>query len=95
MDGIIIGGNGGFGISALKGYLMKTFEMKDLGELTYFLGLEIQRNPQGIDVHQQKYAEDLLSMAGFSNSRTAETPVEINVKIFQDDDSPLFDVTLY
>ena len=67
VDDIIISGNDIIGISQVKSYLMQTFKMKDLSELTYFLGLEIKRTPFGIYVHQRKYDEDLLTTVGFSD----------------------------
>lgn len=45
VDDIVINGNDVIGISDLKHYLMWMFRMKDLGVLTYFIGLEIQRTP--------------------------------------------------
>lgn len=94
MDDIIISGNDGFGISALKGYLMKTFEMKDLGKLTF----SWPRNPTQSPRYWYPSTEICwrpVIYGRVSNSRTAETPVEINVKIYQDDGGPLSDVTLY
>lgn len=93
VDDIIISGNDVIGINDLKHYLMKTFKMKDLGVLTYFLGLEIQCTPLGI--HQPKYVEDLLSMARLSHGQSAVTPMEINVKLQKEDGSPLPNATLY
>ena len=95
VDDIIISGNDVIGIATVKSYLLRTFKMKDLGELTYFLGLEIKRTPLGIYVHQRKYPEDLLSMAGFSAGRTADTSMELNLKLRKDDGSLLSDATLY
>lgn len=58
--------------------------MKELGELIYFLSLEIKRTPLGIYVHQRKYAKyakDLFSMAGFSVGCIVDTPMELNLKL--------------
>ena len=51
VDDMIISGNDISGISTLKSYLMRNFKMKDLGPLTYFLGLEISRSDGGIHIH--------------------------------------------
>nr|AAP46207.1 putative retrotransposon protein [Oryza sativa Japonica Group] len=48
-------------ITRLKQNLSKEFEVKDLGQLKYFLGIEIARSPRGIVLSQRKYALDLLS----------------------------------
>lgn len=92
VDDIIISGNDVIGISDLKHYLMRTFKMKDLGVLTYFLGLEIQYTPLGI--HQHKYVEDLLSITRLSHGQSADTTIEINVKFQKEDGSPLHNATM-
>ena len=45
---------------ALQSYLSSEFEMKDLGHLKYFLGIEVSRSDKGIFLSQRKYALDLL-----------------------------------
>ena len=54
--------------------------MKDLGHLSYFLGLEITHSTNDIYITQAqaKYAFELLSRAGFTNSKIVDTPVELN-----------------
>ena len=52
--------------------------MKDLGHLSYFLGLEITYSTDGIYITQVKYASKLLSQAGLTNSKTVDTPVKLN-----------------
>ena len=53
----------------LKKNLSKEFEVKDLGQLRYFLGIEIVRNPKGIILSQRKYVLDLLSETGMLGCR--------------------------
>ncbi|WVZ83587.1 hypothetical protein U9M48_030719 [Paspalum notatum var. saurae] len=55
-----LGGYGGE-IKRLKENLSKEFKVKDLGQLKYFLGIEIARNPKGIVLSQRKYVLDLLN----------------------------------
>ena len=52
--------------------------MKDLGHLSYFLGLEITHFTDGLYITQAKYASELLSRAGLTDSKTIDTPVELN-----------------
>jgi hypothetical protein len=47
-------------IARLKDNLSKEFEVKDLGHLKYFLGIEVARSPQGIALSQRKYVLDLV-----------------------------------
>ena len=49
---------------AVKEYLHKQFKIKDLGELRYFLGLEIARSREGIAINQRKYCVQLLTDTG-------------------------------
>jgi hypothetical protein len=69
--------------------------MKDLGTLSYFLGLEVTSSFDGYYLSQAKYASDLLSKAGLTDSKTVSTPLEFNVKFNATDGEPLPDATLY
>lgn len=83
------------GIIQLKQSLHQHFEMKDLGLLHYFLGLEVLAQDQGIYLNQAKYASDLLSKAGITDSKITSTPLEPNICLAPMDGSPLSDPTLY
>ena len=61
MDNMIIIGDDLSGIQELKDFLSQQFEMKDLGYLNYFLGLEITPSTDGLYITQVKYASELLS----------------------------------
>ena len=61
VDDMIIIGNDLNGIQELKNFLSHQFEMKDLGHLSYFLGLEIIHSTDGLYITQVKYAFELLS----------------------------------
>ncbi|XXG90668.1 hypothetical protein AAC387_Pa12g2382 [Persea americana] len=92
---MIISGNDTIGIADLKTHLMRSFQMKDLGALTYFLGLEISRGKEGIRVNQTKYADDLIGTTRLQDAKTFDTPLELNVKISKDDGCLLEDPTLF
>jgi hypothetical protein len=55
--------------------------MKDLGELRYFLGIEVARSKQGISLSQKKYVSDLLCETGMLACKPAETPIEMNHRL--------------
>jgi len=61
VDDIIITGDDTLEIARLKRNLSKEFEVKDPGQLRYFLGIEIARSPRGIVLSQRKYVLDLLN----------------------------------
>ena len=74
---MIISSNDAAGTKDLKCHLTQTFKMKDLGPLTYFLGLEISRSKRGMCIHQRKYAEDLLVYVCFSECRSVDEPLKL------------------
>ena len=78
VDDMSITGDDISGIQELKDFLSQQFEMKDLGHLSYSLGLEITHSIDGLYITQAKYAFNLLSRAGLTDSKTVDTPVELN-----------------
>ena len=78
VDDMIITSDDLSGIQELKDFLSQQFEMKDLGHLSYFLGLEITHSTNGLYVTQAKYASDLLSRTRLTDSKTVDTPIELN-----------------
>ena len=69
--------------------------MKDLGHLSYFLCPEITHSTDGFYITQAKYASELLSRVGLTNSKTDDTPVEFNVHLTPSRGKPLSDPSLY
>ena len=69
--------------------------MKDLGHLSYFLGLEITYSTDGLYITQAKYASKLLSQAGLTNSKTVDTPVKLNAHLTPSRGKPLSNPSLY
>ncbi|TYJ97409.1 putative mitochondrial protein [Cucumis melo var. makuwa] len=82
-------------ISDLQHYHGQHFEMKDLGSLNYFLGLEVSRHSDGYLLSQEKYVSNLLVCSRITNSNTASTPLDLNVHLTPYDGVPLEDVSLY
>ena len=95
VDDIIITGTDGAMINELQNSLHQSFHMKDLGPLTYFLGLEVHQSEKGLVLDQHKYTLDLIDMAGLSHSTPVDTPLEVNLKLTQDSGDLLPDPTFY
>ena len=83
------------GIRSLQHFLSQHFEMKDLGTLSYFLGLEVISSSSGYYLSQTKYASDLLSKAGITDNKTVSTPLKYNAKLTPLDGEPISDATRY
>jgi len=95
IDDMIITGDDSIDILELKQFLSQHFEMKDLGTLSYFLGLEIYSSSDGYYLTQAKYISDLLSRANLTDCKTVDTPTELNARLNLDDGKPLRASTLY
>ena len=92
---MIITGDDLSGIQELKDFLSQQLEMKDLGHLSYFLGLEITHSTYGLYITQVKYASELLSRAGLTDSKTVDTLVELNAHLTPSGGKPLSNPSLY
>ena len=68
-------------MKALQEYLATKFEIKDLGQLKYFLGIEVARSKHGVLLSQRKYVLDLLTETGMLDCKPVETPMEMNHKL--------------
>jgi hypothetical protein len=95
VDDMIITRDDHSGISDFKQFLHLQFEMKDLGHLGYFLGIEVSSNSTGYYFSQAKYVFDLLSRASLTDTKVVFTPLEMNARLTPLDGTPLSDVTFY
>ena len=81
VDDIILIGDDLEELTSLKKKMAEDFEIKDLGTLKYFLGMEFARSREGIFVNQRKYILDLLEETGLLGCKATETPIEANLKL--------------
>ncbi|KAM1701493.1 hypothetical protein ACFXTN_024755 [Malus domestica] len=96
VDDIIITGSSFSLIQQVIAELSSVFYMKDMGKLTYFLGLQITYKDNGdIFINQSKYVTDLLSKAGMINCRPCSTPSKPHTQLLKDEGEPLADPTVY
>ena len=58
----------------------KEFEMSMMGELNFFLGLQIKQLKDGIHVSQSKYAKELIKKFGLENAKEMKTPMSVSTK---------------
>jgi hypothetical protein len=95
VDDLIITRDSDEDIFDLKKLLKQKFEMKDLGELRYFLGIEVIQSPKGIWLLQRQYALNKLSGYGMTGCKPISTPLEQNVKLSADEGNLVEDTTMY
>ncbi|XP_050920532.1 uncharacterized mitochondrial protein AtMg00810 [Lathyrus oleraceus] len=95
IDDIITTSDDVNGINDLKLQLSKKFEMKDLGILCYFLGIKVAYSPKGYLLSQSKYISNILEQARISDTREANSPLQLNVKYAPSNGVTLPNPTLY
>ena len=81
VDDLILSRNDSAALQNVKAYLSDCFHMKDLGNLKYFLGIEVARSASGIFLCQRKYTLDILSETGLLGSKPIGSPIEQNHKL--------------
>ncbi|KAI3678299.1 hypothetical protein L6452_37586 [Arctium lappa] len=73
----------------------KSFKMSSMGELNFFLGLQVKQQKDGIFISQSKYVKDILDKYGLSDSKPASRPMETYKQITADLEGEDVDVHLY
>ncbi|GKE24984.1 ribonuclease H-like domain-containing protein, partial [Tanacetum coccineum] len=81
VDDIIVTGNNVDETEKFKEFLRTKFQIKDLGKLKYFLGIEVLETGFGICLSQRKYCLDLLSEYDLLACKPSATPLEQNLAI--------------
>ncbi|GJV54080.1 putative ribonuclease H-like domain-containing protein [Tanacetum coccineum] len=69
--------------------------MSSMGELTFFLGLQVKQKEDGIFISQDKYVAEILKKFDFANVKTASTPIETQKPLVKDEEASDVDVHLY
>jgi hypothetical protein len=95
VDDIILAGDSLPEFEHIKTILHASFKSKDLGQLKYFLGLEVSHSKLGISLCQRKYCLDLLFDSCSISSKPVSTPSDPSIKL-HNDSSPLYvDISSY
>ena len=85
VDDIIVTGSSMEVIVALLRELRAEFALKDLGDLNFFLGIEVNRIQGGLFLSQGKYASDILTRVGMKNCKSAPTPLSASERLSCED----------
>jgi hypothetical protein len=75
--------------------MQSEFEMSLLGELSFFLELQIRQSNQGIFISQTKYIREMLKRFGMEDCKLVISPMQTNCKLSKDDDSNSTDQRQY
>jgi len=81
VDDLIICGPDSKGIAEFKQQMKKSFDMSDLGLLSYYLGLEVKQKPIEIIVCQSAYGEKIVEISGMKGCNPVDTPMEQHIKL--------------
>ncbi|GJZ98373.1 uncharacterized mitochondrial protein-like protein [Tanacetum coccineum] len=73
----------------------KKFQMSSMGELTFFLGLQVMQRDDGIFISQDEYVADILKKFDFVTIKTTSTPIETNKALLKDEEAKDVDIHLY
>ena len=95
VDDLLLAGNDVAAIDSVKRFLATQFHMKDLGDIRYFLGIEVNGTKQGIFLSQQKYVLDLPKAFSMMHVKSLKLPMDSHVKLLPDLRDLLKDPTPY
>ncbi|GJU48982.1 retrovirus-related pol polyprotein from transposon TNT 1-94 [Tanacetum coccineum] len=72
-----------------------TFKMSMMGQMSFFLGLQVSQNPRGIFINQSKYAQEILKKFGFDSCTPIDTPMAERPDLDEDKGGKLIDPTRF
>ncbi|GKD07781.1 putative ribonuclease H-like domain-containing protein, partial [Tanacetum coccineum] len=95
VDDIIFGSTNKELCTGFEKLMKDKYQMSSMGELTFFLGLQVQHKEDGIFLSQDKYVDEILKKFNYTDVKTASTPVDLENPLVKDRDANDVDVHLY
>ncbi|GJU96225.1 putative ribonuclease H-like domain-containing protein [Tanacetum coccineum] len=95
VDDIIFGSTKRSWCDEFEALMKSRFQMSSMGELTFFLGLQVKHKEDGIFINQDKYVAKILKKFDFASVKTANTPIETHKYLTKDEEAADVDVHLY
>ena len=95
VDDIIFGSTNSSLCEEFSKCMHNEFEMSMMGELSFFLGLQIKQLKDGIFISQEKYTRDLLKKFKFNEGKVAKTPMSTTTKLDKDEKGKCVDIKTY
>ncbi|KAJ9545397.1 hypothetical protein OSB04_025104 [Centaurea solstitialis] len=95
VDDIIFGSTKADMCKEFEELMHKKFKMSSMGELTFFLGLQVKQKKDGIFINQSKYVATMLQKFGMNDAKPASTPMETHKHLTADVEGEEVDVHQY
>ena len=95
VDDLFVTGTSKKLINDFKKGMASKFDMSDLGRLTYYLGMEVVQDDQGITLDQSQYAKKILENAGMDKCNSVQTPMELGLCLSKAEEEREIDATDY
>ncbi|XP_057443849.1 uncharacterized mitochondrial protein AtMg00810-like [Lotus japonicus] len=95
VDDLLVTGSKESEIHKFKEKMQLEFEMSDMGELSYFLGIEFLRTEKGVFMSQKKYALEVLKRFNLLDCNYVTTPVDCGIVLTKADTGKAVDSTMY
>nr|GEZ73959.1 hypothetical protein [Tanacetum cinerariifolium] len=95
VDDIIFGSTKKELCNAFEKMMHEKFQMSSMGELKFFLGLQVKQKQDGIFISQDKYVAEIIKKYGFLEVKNASTPMETQKPLLKDEDGKEVDVHMY
>jgi hypothetical protein len=95
VDDIIFGGSSHTLMSRFQKMMESEFQMSMMGELTFFLGIQVKQTKQGTFMHQAKYTKDLMKKFNMAELKSVSTPMSSAASLGPDEDGEVVDQREY
>jgi hypothetical protein len=95
VDDIIFGGSSHTLVSRFQEMMESEFQISMMGELTFFLGIQVKQMKQGTFVHQAKYTKDLMKKFNMAELKPVSTPMSSTASVGPDEDGEAVDQREY
>nr|GEW10790.1 hypothetical protein [Tanacetum cinerariifolium] len=95
VDDIIFGATNKDLCKSFEKLMKDKFQMSSMGELTFFLGLQVKQKKDGIFISQDKYLAEILRKFGLTEGKSASTPIDTEKLLLKDPDGEDVDVHTY
>jgi hypothetical protein len=95
VDDIIFSGSSHVLVSSFQEIMEKEFKISMMGELTFFLGIQVKQMKQGTFVHQDKYMKDLMKKFNMAELKLVSTPMSMAIALDPDQNGDAVDQREY